>query len=154
MRNLTKKDKRGIFLYPLIVDILLCIYSFLNLIQISFDIGVLITTISLLLVTNIFALVAFNQKNLTQLYHNNKTKYGDSLYLILSTRYKTTIYTSLIFVTLLTFYHSLTIPLYHSLDKIIESIILYFFIIIILLNIYLIRYYFDVLEINLGAKND
>lgn len=149
-RNISAFAKYSCIGIPLIIFITLyALYSY-SIIAANIDFSAMITVVSFFIVTNITALMAFPKKPLSLLYNNDKTKYGDTLYDILISRYKYAMYISFYFVLIFSIiFFSIKINCNESLSIIISSLAISIFAHILIVNINMISYYFDLLEISI-----
>ena len=143
-RNLSLKWLVIIFFIPM-----LFVFTLHDRIHIT-SCEIIITAFSIILVTNITALFAIPRETLKLLIDNDKTKYGDTLYSILINRYKFAIYTSFFFITFMILSENIKFgKKYIIATPLVQYIICYFTLLLLLFNIFLIRYYFQALFISL-----
>lgn len=157
-RNLTKSTKIWLFGVPAIIVGILVLLEMTTAITIYFSSELLITAFSILLVTNITALFSIPQETLCELYKNNKTRYGDSLYRIFMSRYAFTIYLCFGLVALLVITSWIQIHKYmlfeYKYTQWLRFGVMYVSISILFQNISLLKYYFLSLRKTIDKKTN
>jgi hypothetical protein len=115
--------------------------------------GNIITAFSIILMLNVTALFQISKKVLTDLFRA-KNKNGDSYYKILKNKYEVVIYFSFIYIAglLCLIFPDVNVLFYGM--NIINFIVLYFLLLLIILNITLVKYYFDTLYAELKSPDN
>lgn len=135
---------------PLILLVALFLLYLYGAIIVDVDFSTMVTVVSLFIVTNITALMAFPKRALTMLYENDRTKYGDTLYDILISRYKYAMYVSFYFVLIFSIiFFSIKFDCKSIIYVIISSLSISCFSHILIVNINMFSYYFELLEISI-----